>query len=109
MSSPISGLRGDGLPWWKPFEHHLVAVLVGVRPVQDVGGVGLEPLDVVGSAPPGHHGEPGRLVVHAARRATPLASRSSSQCIGQVVEDDEVLGERHVVRAAAGPGSGTGA
>ena len=38
----------------------LVAVFIGVEEMQDVGGIGLEPLNVLGVPEARDHGEPGR-------------------------------------------------
>ncbi len=64
-------LARGGVVLEEAVEHHLVAVLVGVDPVQDVGGVGLEPLRLAGAVSP-DDGEPTRHVPEEPGQVDPL-------------------------------------
>ena len=81
-------------------EHDLVAVLVGVDPVQHVGRRRLEPLHVGAGPAPRHHAEARRLIGVEPRAIHALREQRRIPVQRQIVPDDEVLGERDVVRQA---------
>src|SRR5436305_15253192 len=78
-------------------QHDLVAVLVGIDPMEDIGGIGLEPSDADWLAAPRHDGEAARYIrieahcVHAALEELWIPEHR------QVIEDGIVLSEGHVV------------
>ena len=71
--------------------------------MQDVGGVGLEPLHVSGPAAPRQHREPGRHVAVQSRDVRVVLEEFGIPEQRKVVENHVILGERHIVRQP-GPG-----
>ena len=86
-----------GIPLVEAVEHDLVAVFERIREVQDVRGVGLEPADLGGVTAPGQHREPGGdVAVEAGEMHVVLEERGIPEQ-REVIEDDVVVGEGHVV------------
>ena len=80
--------------------HHLIALFPGVDHMQHVGGLGLEPADLVGVSVARNHRKTGGHLGMKAQFVAACRQRVIVQQQRKVMQDGVVLGYRHVVGQA---------